>query len=290
MLLRSASNPILNSLTHVSSPRDSQIDADSVNQIQRQRSFLLSSSSSLCFCPMSLTSSDGSTRKMKKTASETDLIHLLTSTKKPSSKFLTGALLEDGIGFGLIRNSSHDFDLGFNWALDEDTEVTGGGGGGGGMFHGGGKGRSGRDGGGDGDGPNQSTEAHYREMIEANPSNGLILSNYAKFLKEVCKDYAKAEEYCERALLVNGNDGNVLAMYAELVWTIHKDSSRAETYFNQAVIAAPNDCYVQAAYARFLWDSEEEEEEEEERHEEESEYQTSRMSFLAGHSPIEVMS
>lgn len=29
------------------------------------------------------------------------------------------------------------------------------------------------------------TDAYYREMIEANPSNALLLSNYAKFLKEV---------------------------------------------------------------------------------------------------------
>lgn len=29
------------------------------------------------------------------------------------------------------------------------------------------------------------TDVYYREMIEANPSNALLLSNYAKFLKEV---------------------------------------------------------------------------------------------------------
>ena len=60
-------------------------------------------------------------------------------------------------------------------------------------------------------------------------------------LKQVRKDYLRAEEYCGRAILVNPNDGNVLAMYAELVWMIHKDSSRAESYFNQAVAAAPDD-------------------------------------------------
>ncbi|KAJ4910805.1 Tetratricopeptide repeat (TPR)-like superfamily protein [Raphanus sativus] len=131
------------------------------------------------------------------------------------------------------------------------------------------------------------------EMIEGNPGNGMFLSNYAKFLKEVRKDYLKAEEYCGRAILVNPNDGNVLAMYAELVWMIHKDSSRAESYFNRAVAAAPDDCYVQASYARFLWDAEEEEggeEEKEERHEEERVPQASRMSFFTGLSPITAMS
>ncbi|XP_010420859.1 PREDICTED: uncharacterized protein LOC104706369 [Camelina sativa] len=301
MLLRSASTPLLNSLVHVSSPRESPIEAaESVHQIQRHRSITLSasSSSSCCYSPTSAHSSDESARRMKRTASESDLRHL-TSTKPPvSSKFLTGggALMEDmeegigfGLGLGLIRTSSYDGDLGMSWDLEEDTEVAGGGGGG--MFHGGSKGRSGGRSDGGSDGGDDNTDVHYRKMIEANPGNGIFLSNYAKFLKEVRKDYLKAEEYCGRAILVSPNDGNVLAMYAELVWKIHKDSSRAETYFNQAVAAAPEDCYVQASYARFLWDAEEEEEEEkEERHDEELEHQTSRMSFFTGSSPITAMS
>ena len=76
--------------------------------------------------------------------------------------------VEEGIGFGIIRGSSYE------------TEVGGGGGGGGGKRRSGG-----RSGGDDGDGENDSTDVHYREMIEANPGNGIFLSNYAKFLKEV---------------------------------------------------------------------------------------------------------
>ncbi|CAH8286207.1 unnamed protein product [Eruca vesicaria subsp. sativa] len=238
---------------------------------------------------MSVHSSDESARRIKKTASESDLRHL-TSTKPPASKFLSGgALMEDveeGIGFGLIRTSSYD---GLRWGLEKEeeedvTEVSGGGGRGGGVIHGGGNGD--RSDGEDGDGDDDSvTDVHYRKMIEANPGNVIFLSNYAKFLKEVRKDYLKAEEYCGRAILTNPNDGNVLAMYGELVWIIHKDSCRAESYFNRAVAAAPDDCYVQASYARFLWDADEEEEEVE-RHEDELEPQTSRMSFYTGTSPI----
>ncbi|CAN8300782.1 unnamed protein product [Cochlearia groenlandica] len=288
MLLRSASTPLLNSLVHASNSKESPIESESVHQIQRLRSLTLSSSPSFCYSPISAQSSDESTRKMKRTASESDLRYL-TSTKK-ASKFLTGSLMEDveeGIGFGLMRISSYDGDLGLSWGLEEETEVSGGGG----MIHGGGKGKSGgrsddgvdEDGGQDSNG-NDSTDVHYRKMIEANPGNVIFLSNYAKFLKEVRKDYVKAEKYCERAILVNGNDGNVLAMYAELVWKIHKDSSRAETYFNQAVAASPDDCYVQASYARFLWDAEEEEEEEE------VEAEASQMKFITGPYPITAMS
>ncbi|KAF5176811.1 Tetratricopeptide repeat (TPR)-like superfamily protein [Thalictrum thalictroides] len=56
-------------------------------------------------------------------------------------------------------------------------------------------------------------EVEYK-MIESNPGNGLLLGNYAKFLKEVRGDLIKAEEYCERAILVNPDDANVL----ELCW------------------------------------------------------------------------
>ncbi|CAH8370621.1 unnamed protein product [Eruca vesicaria subsp. sativa] len=277
MLLRSASTPLLTSLVHVSSP----IETESLHQIQRPRSIILSSSSSsCCYSPMSIHSSDESSRRIKRTASETDLKHL-TSTK-PSSKFLTGAVMEDveeGIGFGIIRTSSYDDELGLSWGLEDEV----GGGGGGGKRRSGGR----SDGGDDGD--DSATDVHYRKMIEANPGNGIFLSNYAKFLKEVRKDYLKAEEYCGRAVLVSPNDGNVLAMYAELVWMIHKDSSRAESYFNRAVAAAPDDCYVQASYARFLWDAEEDEDEEE-KHEEVVEPQTSRMDFFTGPFPITAMS
>ncbi|CAI9782749.1 unnamed protein product [Fraxinus pennsylvanica] len=39
-----------------------------------------------------------------------------------------------------------------------------------------------------------------KKMIEANPSNSLLLANYVKFLKG---DFAKAEEYCGMAILAD---------------------------------------------------------------------------------------
>ncbi|XP_051136282.1 uncharacterized protein LOC127254956 [Andrographis paniculata] len=110
----------------------------------------------------------------------------------------------------------------------------------------------------------ESTNAYYETMIQANPGNPLLLANYAKFLKEVKGDYAKAEEYYGRAILANPADGNVLSLYADLIWQTHRDADRAEAYFDQAIKADPGDCYVLASYAQFLWDAEDEEEDEEE--------------------------
>ncbi|XP_050235066.1 uncharacterized protein LOC126683260 [Mercurialis annua] len=143
--------------------------------------------------------------------------------------------------------------------------ATGSGGGGGGCCGGGGGKRSD---GGDGNGGsefyrNENTDAYYKKMISANPGNALLLGNYAKFLKEVRGDFAKAEEYCGRAILANPSDGNILSVYGDLIWQKEKDAERAETYFDQAVKTAPEDCYVLASYARFLWDAEEEENENE---------------------------
>ncbi|XP_027344658.1 uncharacterized protein LOC113857114 [Abrus precatorius] len=104
------------------------------------------------------------------------------------------------------------------------------------------------------------TDAYYQNMIEANPTNALLLGNYAKFLKEVRGDYPKAEEYLERAILANPGDGHVLSLYAEMIWQTQKNADRAEGYFDQAIKSAPDDCYVLASYAKFLWDAEEDEE------------------------------
>ncbi|MFQ6642956.1 hypothetical protein Gotur_018441 [Gossypium turneri] len=106
----------------------------------------------------------------------------------------------------------------------------------------------------------QMMDDYYQNMIKTYPGETLLLANYAKFLKEVRGDLVKAEEYCERAVLVKPDDGEVLSMYGDLIWTNHKDEARAQSFFDRAVQASPNDCHVIASYARYLWDAEEEEE------------------------------
>ncbi|CAH9084181.1 unnamed protein product [Cuscuta epithymum] len=120
---------------------------------------------------------------------------------------------------------------------------------------------------GDGGGENgfDITDEYYQKLIQDHPHHPLILGNYAKFLSQVRGDYAKAEEYCLRAILGSGIDeGSILSMYGDLMWGLHKDADQAISYYDRAVQASPDDCHVLASYARFLWDSGEAFEKEEE--------------------------
>ncbi|KAF5812791.1 putative tetratricopeptide-like helical domain superfamily [Helianthus annuus] len=237
MLLRSSSNPALNSW------------------LQQQQNPILLSSPEPDFIhknfrspTLSLHSSNGSPKKISRSSSESDLVSFSVSKRRNSlsgaSSLLSSVSVEEDVeaeeieSKGLLLFSSSGLDV------DEAVVVDGGGGGCGGG------------GGGGGDG----TDVYYMNMIETDPGNSLILANYAKYLKEVRGDVLKAEEYCSRAILANPNDGTALSMYAELIWETHKDASRTRSYFDQAVKASPDDCYVMASYARFLWDAEEEEE------------------------------
>jgi tetratricopeptide (TPR) repeat protein len=113
-----------------------------------------------------------------------------------------------------------------------------------GVGGGGGRGkacRGGRGGDGDGNDGRGAADAHYRRMIRANPGNSLPLGNYARYLKEVEGDAARAQEYCERAIVANPADGDALALYAGLVWETSRDAQRADAYYSRAVQAAPDD-------------------------------------------------
>ncbi|TKY70030.1 hypothetical protein E2542_SST06314 [Spatholobus suberectus] len=106
--------------------------------------------------------------------------------------------------------------------------------------------------------------AYYEEMLKSNPTDALLLRNYGKFLHEVEKDTARAEEYYGRAILANPDDGELFSLYGTLIWEAQRDEERAKSYFDQAIHAAPDDCTVLGSYAHFMWEAEEEGEEEEE--------------------------
>ncbi|KAM5578764.1 hypothetical protein ABKV19_008873 [Rosa sericea] len=291
MLLRSSSTPILNSwLSH---SKDPQPEPEPVLNLPRTKSVNLSSSlHTPTFDPTKkatqfLVESDQQTspvkpqkktpipqikrRQSKNRAKEgmEQEVELKPITISSSSSSSTQRLFSSsGLDEKLVDDEACG--AGKKECALQTLTVGGGVGNNGGKICGGGGGRKGSDGG-DESGFSESnnnhginnTDAYYQKMIQAYPSNPLLLSNYAKFLKEVRGDHDKAEEYCERAILANPNDGDVLSTYADLIWNTQKDAQRAENYFDQAVKASPDDSYVLALYARFLWDAEEDEEEDE---------------------------
>ncbi|KAL7145071.1 hypothetical protein ABFS83_07G054400 [Erythranthe nasuta] len=103
-------------------------------------------------------------------------------------------------------------------------------------------------------------DMYYSKMVRKDPSNPLILRNYAQYL-ESKRDFAGAEEYYYRATEADPKDGEALSQYAKLVWEIHGDQIRASNYFQRAVQASPQDSNVLAAYASFLWKIDESEDE-----------------------------
>ncbi|XVE81938.1 hypothetical protein DITRI_Ditri15bG0106600 [Diplodiscus trichospermus] len=102
-------------------------------------------------------------------------------------------------------------------------------------------------------------EDYYRRMIQENPCNPLILSNYARFLHQSKGDLEGAEEYYSQATQADPGDGETMSRYAKLVWDLHHDHEKASHYFERAVEATPGNSHVLAAYASFLWETEEDE-------------------------------
>ncbi|XP_073158510.1 uncharacterized protein [Henckelia pumila] len=226
MLLRSSSSPVLNSwLSQKLNSELPEFSARLIN-IPKSRSFSsIHMSSSVSF-------DDRSKKMAAGMSSETDLKDQLERSSWPISN----------------SGSLHGF---LSTVKYTDEEVVGGGGGRG-RLCGGGSGFR------DSNGGSESVEIYYQEMIAADPCNSIILSNYARFLKEFKGDVEKAEDLCGRAILANPSDGNVLSLYADLMWQTYNDSIRAQFYFDRAVKASPNDSHVLASYARFLWEAEDE--------------------------------
>jgi Tfp pilus assembly protein PilF len=52
-------------------------------------------------------------------------------------------------------------------------------------------------------------------------------------------DPKRAEEYYSRAMLADPSDGEIMSQYAKLVWEAHHDRERSLSYFHKSVQAAP---------------------------------------------------
>ncbi len=68
----------------------------------------------------------------------------------------------------------------------------------------------------------------YQEGLKQFPTSAPLLSNYAVFLKNICKDYDSAEEHYKRALMADPNDADYLGNYAGFLLGMgRKDEGRA---------------------------------------------------------------
>lgn len=156
MLLRSYSSPVLNSC--LPQYLNSEPEFSVSRMIPMSRSFSSIQMSSVSF--------DDRSKKMARIASETDLKEFERS--RP-------------VNSGSCSNKLHGFPSTVKYTDDEEEEEHVGGGGGW-RLSGGGSGGSGFR---DSNGGSEIMEMYYQEMIAADPGNSMVLSNYARFLKEV---------------------------------------------------------------------------------------------------------
>ncbi|MED6200354.1 hypothetical protein PIB30_084228 [Stylosanthes scabra] len=96
---------------------------------------------------------------------------------------------------------------------------------------------------------------YLKTLVDENPNNVLVLKKYAQFLFQ-SKDLKAAEDYYSRAVLTDPSDGEMISEYAKLVWELHHDQEKASSLFEQAVQATPENSNVLAAYTCFLWEIE----------------------------------
>ncbi|CAK9318795.1 unnamed protein product [Citrullus colocynthis] len=96
---------------------------------------------------------------------------------------------------------------------------------------------------------------YYKKMLKENPTDPLLLKNYARFLQQSKVDFQGAEEYYYCGIQADPSDGEMLSEYAKLVWELHRDYDKASNYFESAIEASPTNSYVLGAYASFLWET-----------------------------------
>ncbi|KZV25744.1 hypothetical protein F511_04805 [Dorcoceras hygrometricum] len=99
------------------------------------------------------------------------------------------------------------------------------------------------------------TELQYQTGLTQDPSNPLLLANYAQFLYIVGQEFDRAEEYFKKATKVEPKDAEALNKYANFLWLVRKDLWAAEEMYLEAISAEPGNSYYAANYAHFLWNT-----------------------------------
>lgn len=99
------------------------------------------------------------------------------------------------------------------------------------------------------------TELTYQTSLSQDPSNAVLLVNYAQFLYLVAHDYDRAEEYFKKAVAAEPADGEARSKYATFLWRARSDLWAAEEMYLEAISADPSNTFYAADYAHFLWNT-----------------------------------
>lgn len=99
------------------------------------------------------------------------------------------------------------------------------------------------------------TELTYQTSLYQDPSNAVLLVNYAQFLYLVAHDYDRAEEYFKKAVAAEPADAESYSKYASFLWRARNDLWAAEEMYLEAISAEPSNSFYAANYAHFLWNT-----------------------------------
>ena len=98
----------------------------------------------------------------------------------------------------------------------------------------------------------EEKEQLFNEGLQATHGAVPLLGNFANFLADQRKDYARAEEYYLKALAADPNRAITLGNYANFLKTHGKDDAQAEEYYLKALAIDPKHANNLCNYVQFL--------------------------------------
>lgn len=98
-----------------------------------------------------------------------------------------------------------------------------------------------------------TAENYYKKALVVNPKHIMTLASYARLLEYIYLDYDRAEELYMRAANADVDEVQNLALtgFAIFLYTIRKDGARADDMFHKSFDVEPNDSYTLASYAEY---------------------------------------
>ena len=84
------------------------------------------------------------------------------------------------------------------------------------------------------------SDARTGSSTSSDPDKVDSLADYANFLRNIRRDYARAEEMFERAITADSTNVINLGNYANFLRNVRRDYDRAEEMYERAITADPN--------------------------------------------------